>query len=455
MSSEPTAISAEGVSKRYLIYDNPKERLKQPIMRRVKSFLGLQQGIYSREFWALRDVSFTVAKGETVGIIGPNGSGKSTLLQIICGTLFPTAGNVNVHGRLAALLELGAGFNPDFTGRENVDVSGAVVGLSPEEIREKYDDIVRFAGIPDFMEQPVKTYSSGMYMRLAFAIAAHVDAEILVIDEALAVGDAAFVQKCMRYLRRFRERGALLFVSHDTAAVVNLCHKAIWLDNGRVRLVGSAKEVCEAYLAEVFASHQNQHEEQFVSEEKPASSCEQCDSTNLCVPSPLPEEMQNPSGDIFSFHADDMGFGKGGAEINEVALFSSSGEKVAFIRGGEEILLVVRAKAKKEIHGAIIGFYVKDRLGQLLFGETTFRSTFHAPVMLKSGQIAEAQFRFRMPLLAGGDYSVCTAIAEGTIMEHTHHHWIHDALLFKVHATGVRYGLVGIPVESHLKTLAS
>lgn len=223
MSSD-FAICVKNVTKTYQIYDKPQDRLKQSLWRGRKQF-------YS-EFKALDDVSLEVKKRETVGIIGGNGSGKSTLLQIICGTLAPTAGTVEVNGRVAALLELGSGFNPEFTGRENVYMNASILGLSREEIDAKYDEILAFADIGAFVDQPVKTYSSGMVVRLAFAVIAHVDADILVVDEALSVGDAVFTQKCMRFIRLFQARGTLLFVSHDIGAVQNLCRSAIWLAHG-------------------------------------------------------------------------------------------------------------------------------------------------------------------------------------------------------------------------------
>jgi len=226
MSSD-IAIKVENLSKCYHIYDQPHDRLKQIVLPRLGGFVGLTPKQYYQEFWALRDVSFEVKKGETVGIIGRNGSGKSTLLQMICGTLNPTSGSIQTQGRIAALLELGSGFNPEFTGRENVYMNGAVLGLSREEIDARFDAIAAFADIGQFIEQPVKTYSSGMMVRLAFAVIAHVDADILVIDEALAVGDAFFTQKCMRFLRAFMKTGTVLFVSHDTGSVRNLCARAI------------------------------------------------------------------------------------------------------------------------------------------------------------------------------------------------------------------------------------
>src|SRR5438477_7832573 len=223
MSSE-AVISARGLGKAYRIYRHPEDRLKELVLRRR----------YHQDFWAVREVDLSVRAGETVGLIGRNGSGKSTLLQLICGTVRPTRGDFDVKGRIGALLELGAGFNPEFTGRENVWVNAAVLGLSDQAIAARFEAIAAFAGIGEYLDQPVKHYSSGMYARLAFAVCAHVDADILVVDEALSVGDAAFGQKCMRFIREFQKRGTVLLVSHDLPAVANVCSRVIRLDHGAV-----------------------------------------------------------------------------------------------------------------------------------------------------------------------------------------------------------------------------
>lgn len=247
MSSE-FAIRVMEVSKRYEVYEQPRDRLKQFIYPRLQRLTGRVQRQYFNEFWALRDVSFEVMKGQTVGIIGRNGSGKSTLLQAICGTLTPTMGTIEVFGRVAALLELGAGFNPEFSGRENVYLNASILGLSKEEIDARYCDIVNFADIGDFIEKPVKTYSSGMYVRLAFAVIAHVDADILIIDEALAVGDMRFTAKCMRRIRDIQDNGAsILFVSHDVSSVRTLCDRALWIDKGELIKYGSVFHVTGQY----------------------------------------------------------------------------------------------------------------------------------------------------------------------------------------------------------------
>ena len=252
MSSD-TVITVENLSKCYQIYNKPGDRLKQMIMRGRRS--------YYKEFWALRDVSFTIGRGETVGIVGQNGCGKSTLLQMVCGTLNPTAGKCQTRGRIAALLELGSGFNPEFTGRENVYMNGSVLGLTSAEIDSRFADIADFANIGDFIEQPVKTYSSGMMVRLAFAVAINVDPEILIVDEALAVGDELFQRKCFSRLEEIRRNGAtILFVSHAVGVVVELCDRAILLDRGEMLASGRPKFITGRYQRLIYSPAEKREE---------------------------------------------------------------------------------------------------------------------------------------------------------------------------------------------------
>lgn len=242
MISNDYAIRAQGLSKCYTLYDKPEDRLKQMLM------CGRRK--YYREFWALKDVSFEIAKGEVLGLVGCNGAGKSTLLQLICNTLTPSAGSVEVRGRIAALLELGAGFNPEFSGRENVYLSAAILGLKRKEIDERYDDIIDFSGIGDFIDQPVKTYSSGMYVRLAFSVAISVDPDILVIDEALSVGDGAFARKSFDRIKAMKDAGkTILFCSHSLYHIEAFCDKALWLDRGHGMLLGEPQQVIREYSA--------------------------------------------------------------------------------------------------------------------------------------------------------------------------------------------------------------
>jgi len=250
MSSDVVSVRVEDLSKCYQLYDAPRDRLKQFVLPRLQRATGQPPRTYYHEFWALRDTSFEVKKGETVGIVGRNGSGKSTLLQLICGTLSPTTGTVEVNGRVAALLELGSGFNPEFTGRENVYVNGSVLGLTKKEMNARFDDIVRFADIGDFIDQPLKTYSSGMSVRLAFAVISHVDADVLVVDEALAVGDSRFQKKCIDHINGLKSRGTtVLFVSHAPEQVKRFCDRALWLNRGRIMAIGTSPAVCDQYEA--------------------------------------------------------------------------------------------------------------------------------------------------------------------------------------------------------------
>jgi lipopolysaccharide transport system ATP-binding protein len=254
MSSEAVAIRLEGVGKCFPLYENPSDRLKQFVLPRVQGWAGRAPSRYFREHWALRDVSFEIARGEQVGIVGRNGAGKSTLLQIICNTLAPTTGRVHVAGRVAALLELGAGFNSQFTGRENVFLNGAVLGLDRSRIERSFDDILAFADIGEFIDQPVKSYSTGMYLRLAFAIAVHVQPEILVVDEALSVGDEAFQRKCHARIKRIRDDGAtILFVSHSASHVTEVCSRAVLLDGGELLSIGPARQVVSRYQKLLYA----------------------------------------------------------------------------------------------------------------------------------------------------------------------------------------------------------
>jgi lipopolysaccharide transport system ATP-binding protein len=252
--SSNIAILLKDIRKSYQIYHQPKDRLKQAIFPKLNRLLGQSGRNYFSEFWALKGVSFEIRKGETVGIVGRNGSGKSTLLQIVCGTLNPTAGELWTSGRIAALLELGSGFNPEFTGRENIYMNAALLGLDKEETDARYDDIVRFADIGDFLDQPVKTYSSGMAVRLAFSVAINADPEILIVDEALSVGDELFQRKCFARIEAIKKLGAtILFVSHSGGTVIELCDRAILMDDGQSIAIGDPKTIVATYQKLLYA----------------------------------------------------------------------------------------------------------------------------------------------------------------------------------------------------------
>lgn len=442
MSSDDMAIRVGNISKCYQIYDTPRDRLKQFVMPRLRRVVGKQRKQYFREFWALKDVSFEIKKGETVGIIGRNGSGKSTLLQIICGTLTPTNGSVETRGRIAALLELGSGFNPEFTGRENVYMNASVLGLTNKEIDARFDDIVAFSGVGEFIEQPVKTYSSGMMVRLAFAVIANVDADILVIDEALAVGDAVFTQKCMRFLRKFMEQGTVLFVSHDSGSVVNLCQHAIWLNKGLVSMSGNTKEVVDAYtqftLQEIYG---DTVQLRTVDVNKGLNrEVEKIEISNASID-------KETSITYFTQLDASAGWESGKAKILSVKILNNDEQEIHTLHGGEQVNLEIIAKANESIYSPILGWFVKDRLGQTLFGEHTYNYV-STPLHVETNEKIKASFKFTIPLLPNGEYSITVSIAEGDPLEHKQHHWLHDAIVFKVASNKTRYGLVGIPFQS-------
>jgi len=448
MSSE-LAIDIQNLSKCYMVYRNPIDRLKQSVMNLVCRIFKIEKRKLFEEHWALRDISFKVEKGETVGIIGKNGCGKSTLLQIICGTLEPTGGTVTKKGKIAALLELGSGFNQEFTGKENVYVNASLYGLSKKQIDEKYEKIINFADIGEYIDQPVKTYSSGMLVRLAFSVIVHIDADILIIDEALSVGDAYFTQKCMRFLREFMVTGTVLFVSHDTSAVVNLCNKAVYISDGKVNYLGSPKEASNIYLKNLYNNTQNvdglgnenenEDDGDFYSEVQ----YEQDVRESLISKSNLKNIIE-----VFKFDSKSNSFGTGFCKIQDVYIKNERGQKVVLIEGGSEVTLSIRCKALVRIEDPIIGFHFKDRLGQVVFADNTFITSIGKNLYVDAFQDFHADFVFRMPFLPAGDYSISPAVASGTQDHHVQHQWLHDAVLIQVHSSHVPLGLIGVPMKS-------
>ncbi len=404
---------------------------------------------YFSEFKALEDISFELRRGETVGIIGENGAGKSTLLQIICGTMTQTAGTVNVNGRIAALLELGSGFNPEFSGRENVFLNGAILGLKQEEIEDRFDQIAAFADIGDFIEQPVKTYSSGMYVRLAFAVIAHVDADILIIDEALSVGDAVFTQKCMRFIHSFKKQGTLLFVSHDMSSVLALCEHAIWLADGNIQSKGEAKQVSEEYLQYTLQEVYNDEASLESTKSNRRKKQSQTKSSNTRTIENRPNKLAQHDAKYTTTNnlSESTGWKTGGAEILNVSLEKAELTPEVFFEGGERVKMVISAKAHQDLDNPILGFVVKDRLGQDLFGENTLPKTALEPIAFRAGETFLGEFHFNLPMLPNGEYTVMASVANGNLYENIQHHYLHDALLINVTSSKIRWGIVGIPFE--------
>jgi ABC-type polysaccharide/polyol phosphate transport system ATPase subunit len=410
MSSD-FAIKVENLSKCYHIYDKPRDRLLQVFMPGLQRMAGRQPKQYYREFWALHDVSFEVKKGQTVGIIGKNGSGKSTLLQMICGTLTPTSGRIQTNGRVAALLELGAGFNPEFTGRENVFMNASILGLTKEEIDARFDDIATFADIGDFIEQPVKTYSSGMQIRLAFSVAISVEPDILVIDEALAVGDALFQKKCFTALDKLKSNGTtILFVSHDIWTVKSFTDKALLLNMGRAINYGFSPDVCLQYNKLLFGN-------------------------TAKVP-----EKTNTTSDVVSVTPLNISqkYGTGCADLCKIEIIGLSSHNI--IKGGEEI--TINCYCKWDIQQTSV--IIKDKLlsDNISIG-LLFRNVKHINVFgfnsLQKNMVLNTQlqneacfsFVFTVPLLASGDYFISPAIAVGEQENHEILAWYDDIVHLK------------------------
>ncbi len=436
MSSEQVVIDVESISKEYRIFQKPSHRLWQMLFRGAQRFY--------RPHAVLRDISFKVRKSETVGIVGRNGCGKSTLLSILCGTLPATSGNVVIHGRIAALLELGAGFNPELTGIENVELCAKIYGLGDQQLAERLQQIIDFADIGDYISQPVKTYSSGMFTRLAFSVVAHVDADILVIDEALAVGDAYFVQKCMRFLDRFKAGGGtLLFVSHDMGNVTSLCDRAIWLKDGRIVIDASPKQVANEYLADLY--------------EMPSASYSSSEKDVQSNAEKVEVEFHDPRRDmllhstirndieVFAFKPG-HDFGSGSATITHAVLVGEQDRPLAWVIGGERVAIEIEIEANSDLRSPIVGFVVKDRQGQPLFGDNTYLTYHDSPVSITPGRRLRARFDFRMPILANGEYSISIAVADGSQSSHVIHQWLHDAIMLASHSSSLSTGLIGIPM---------
>ena len=442
MSSNEIAISVSNLSKCFQIYESPRDRLKQFFAPRLHKLGGKAPKQYFREFWALKDVSFEIKKGETVGIIGRNGSGKSTLLQMICGTLNPTSGSIQVNGRVAALLELGSGFSPEFTGRENVYMNAFILGLNNQEINARFNDIVTFADIGDFIDQPVKTYSSGMMVRLAFAVIAHVEADILVIDEALAVGDVFFQQKCMRYLRNLQSNGGtVIFVSHDISAVVSLCNRGILLSHNEKAKIGSTEEISKIYIENVYSERSVFNVPQDdLSTPQLLNSPSSSNNEQVILGGFQPENLI----EIRAFRHDAQSFGHGGIKIIDVWFQNSDGIKVNSIFGGESVDLYIQVKSLQNIKWPTFGFMLKDRLGQYVIAEGTDLAFRDHSVKLNAGETAYIKFSFLMPILISGEYTLNVAAAQGIGDDHIQHCWINDALVLHSIKSRLVHGICGL-----------
>ncbi|MCD5970849.1 ABC transporter ATP-binding protein [Pseudomonas quasicaspiana] len=444
MSSEENVISVSGISKCFHTYDKPFDRLKHSIIPRLQRNLGSEVTAYGREFWALRDIDFEVRRGETVGIVGRNGSGKSTLLQIICGTLTPTVGVVQTRGRIAALLELGSGFNPEFTGRENVYMNAAVLGLSRDEVDQRFDAIAGFADIGEFIEQPVKAYSSGMVVRLAFAVQAQVDPDILIVDEALSVGDARFQAKCFERLRQLKNNGtSILLVTHASEQVVTHCDRAVLLEQGRLEMVGSPRTVINRYLDILFGR------------DKPAELLQARSGKLAAVPSLDSSRLDAKTRLLFEsgayatrdgFNAHEYRWGDGAASVLDFHLVANDRCFPAFIEPGAEVVLHLAIRFHQMVVNPILGFTVKTKEGVTVYGTNSLLlscAATHSLGAADSDAIASLAFVNR---LASGDYFISVGVASRRGEDIVPHDRRYDSIHFVVPSTPQAIGLIDLAV---------
>jgi lipopolysaccharide transport system ATP-binding protein len=408
-------IEFQRVTKAYPLFDSPGQRLVE--------LLTLNKIKRHRDFIALHELNFAIHRGETFCLIGENGSGKSTLLQLVAGILEPSSGTVRVNGRVSALLELGSGFNPEFTGKENVYLNAAILGLTREQIDVKYHDIIDFAEIGEFLHQPVKTYSSGMAMRLAFSVAIHVDPDILLVDEALAVGDIYFRQRCLRKVHELRSRGVtILFVSHSIGDVKAIGDRVLWLDHGQVRALGATDEIAPLYLAEMARKDSAWLEE---------SSHHQPDSIGQSSQAP---EVVKGIPNIDHRH------GEGGAEIVGITLCNEHGETVHMLQPNSSVILRISARAKEYLALPNVGYLLRNHLGVDFAGSNTTREgTLLSP--MQPGDTVTVDFHLQLPELYPSAFSFSPAVADGALHNYRMHDWIDNALTVQMgHGEGQVYG---------------
>ncbi len=424
MSSNEPAVSVVDLSKCYHIYDRPGDRLKQSIYPRLQRVLGRSPRTYFHEFWALRNISFEIEKGETIGVIGRNGSGKSTLLQLICGTLTPTSGAVETNGRLAALLELGSGFNPEFSGVENVYLNGALLGLSKDEIDARFDDIAAFADIGEFIKQPVKIYSSGMFVRLAFAINIMSQPDIMVVDEALAVGDMNFQAKCMTALKRRQEDGTtVLFVSHDIGSIKSLCSRGIYLEHGELKSIGPAAQVSEHYIRVM--------REEMNNEQKAVVDMRARGVGN----SPVQKSITTGHGvepaavEQFAHRVSLFRYGSGEARIVLVELINMDDEPISVVEFDQEVKVRIYIEAHQKKTLTVI-FNVRDDKKNQITGSNLLLAG-HSLLTAEPGDFFRVEYALRLPLM-DGLHSIQVALNEPIVLDQVANFFdfVDDAVVF-------------------------
>lgn len=420
-------VSFRSVWKSYPIYESAGNRLRELLLFHRRSF--------HRDFWALQDVSFEVDRGSTFCIIGENGSGKSTLLQLVAGIFPPTRGDVEVGGRVSALLELGSGFNPEFSGRDNVYLYGAILGLSAKDIDRRYHAIEDFAEIGDFINQPVKTYSSGMVVRLAFAVAINVDPEILLVDEALAVGDLCFRQRCLRKVHELRaNKVTILFVSHSAGDVKAVGDRVLWLEGGRVMEIGPPEPVVSKYL-----SHMVEKDAAYL----------KLQSAGARAPGAAPVVAPEVIETIPNI---DFRYGNKAAEVIGIAVLDSSGAPVGMIQPGGQIVVRISVRASQHLDSPMVGFMVRNHLGIDFAGTNTTREGYELPPMAP-GDVYTVDFHLTVPELYPANFSFSPAIANGTLRAYDMCDWIDNAVTLQMdYSDGEIYGYIRFPCRVELNS---
>jgi ABC-type polysaccharide/polyol phosphate transport system ATPase subunit len=409
-------IKVESLTKTFKIYNRSKDRLKEALFFFTKK--------YHQEFHALKDISFEIRKGESIGILGKNGAGKSTLLKVLTGVMVPTEGIVTVNGRIAALLELGSGFNPELSGLDNIYFQGAIIGFTKSEMEKKIAGIVEFAEIGAFIDQPVKTYSSGMFARLAFSIAINVDPDILIVDEALSVGDMRFQQKCLRRMKEFSKKNkSIIFVSHDLNQIRAFCDKAIWIKDSQIYEFGETQSVCDHYFS-------------WMEYSLPVMSKSTADKGA--------GEHKTSNGWMHVENNDS--FGDGGALILSY-LFNNKANRLDAFQpcGGDEVVLSLKIQINRKIISPGIGVMLRDRQGNNVVSLNNYVYSKSLGVWDKD-TVQTGTISFVFPHLRNGEYSVTVAISDGDQENHTQEHWIHDMFIVKSFNAGLKYEIGNILV---------